>query len=174
MNLPRLGLGILVLLGCLHLKKAPEGNRVVTFIIKEHRPYCGGAPPHKEIEGGFRTILVNRPFFVKKEVVNQGQVPVLAKVTTDSEGRFSLKMDTGQYQLIFPEKQSSFEEFYQSQSKESRMLKAGPRDCFLSWWQKPEAVVQVTDTTTIVECILSSTCYSGFNPCMYYTGPKPP
>lgn len=174
MNLPGLSLGILLLLGCLYMKKVPAGSHVVIFIVKEHHPYCGGAPPTKEIEGGFRTLLTYQPFLVKKGIVNHEKIPVLARVITDSVGRFSIKMDTGQYQLIFPEKQATFEDFYRSQSKESKMLKAGSRDCFFNWWQKPEATVQINDTTTIVECVLSSTCYSGFNPCMYYLGPKPP
>ena len=119
-------------------QKAPV-KKMITVSVKEHHPYCGGAPPPKANEGGFTSFLVYQNFFIKEGLINNEKIPVLAEVTTDSTGRFSIALDTGQYMLIFPEKHSSFQDFYQSQSKESRVLQAGPIDCFRAWWQRPDA-----------------------------------
>ncbi|MBK8503642.1 MAG: hypothetical protein IPL46_16395 [Saprospiraceae bacterium] len=159
---------------CLSVKQMHPAPRWVTFTINEHRPYCGGAAPSKEMEKGFITILPDQDFIIKKGVVNDDKVPVIVEVTADSIGRFSIALDTGRYLLIFPEKHATFEDFYQTQSKERPMLQPGPRDCFLAWWQRPDATFYISDTTSHVECTIRSTCDAGFNPCMYYTGPKRP
>ena len=174
MNLVGLCLGLLAIFGCLNIRQVPPVNKLITITIKEHRPYCGGAPPPKEIEGGFISSLIDQEFYIKKGIIHNQEVPVLAKMTTDSTGRFSIGLDTGLYLLIFPEKQTDFEEFYQLLSKEGNMLKPGPIDCFRAWWKRPDATFQITDTTLNIECIIRSTCHAEFNPCMYYTGPKRP
>jgi hypothetical protein len=146
----------------------------ITVTIKKHEPYCGGAAPSKTMEKGFISNLSDQNFLVKKGVINDDKVPVIAEVKTDTSGRFNIALDTGQYLLIFLEKHADFEEFYRAQSRERPMLQPGPRDCFFVWWQTPDATFYITDSTSNIECTIRSTCDAGFNPCMYYTGPKRP
>jgi len=154
------------------LGQSSEGSISVVGMIKKHHPYCGGAKPPPQVEKGYLSPLANQTFYIKRGVVNHDTLEIVNQIFTGSKGQFNCNLDIGTYALIFPEKNETFQKFYKQAKVETRFLKAADVDCFLRWWRAPEAIFQVSDTSSNIQCIVQHTCDAGFNPCLTYVGPK--
>jgi len=141
----------------------------VKIQIIEYYPYCGGASPsHEEL---------NRQGIYSENVLlidlsnNQKQT-----ITPNNKGLYLLELKPGNYAIKEMYKNVPFDQFISTVGKTNgAYIIHGSSDCYKNWWESnlKEFTVDSSVALTIVNCSISSSCYTGINPCDYYDGPIP-
>lgn len=149
------------------LPTIPEHN--VQIIIRQYIPYCGGAYPSDDqlnksapYSGGL--ILINLSDSSKVDV-------------NPEQGIVYLNLSKGNYAIKEKYKDVPFHEFYASVNHvNGNYIIQGDNECYKKWWESNllEFEVKIGQEIQVLNGSVSSSCYTGNNPCIYYNGPYPP
>jgi len=142
----------------------------IKITITKYIPYCGGAAPTEKQMNNYQPavgefILLNHTKGKK------------TTVKTNSQGILYLKLPLGEYALRETYKNMKFKQFYaQELSKVSDNIKNGTKECYENWWKANLVDFKVNDIkdTLKFSANIYNACFTGFNPCITYTGPYPP
>lgn len=151
-----------------------ELRGVVTYSTN----YCGGAAPTEEIvsEMNAKKPYANIWLYIRRGEKNNIRSKIVAKVKTDSLGKFSVKLRQGTYSIVDSRKKNS--RFINSLIKMVKQPKAGykltDKSCLLNWLQTPDVVVRLTTDTFKCELHYVMQCSWNKYPCMHYLGQYPP
>jgi len=146
----------------------------VTISITHLLPYCKGVAP-QSLED-YRVIVpeANSDFYITNEADSTFKI----KFQTDDSGRFSLSLVKGKYCVKRLHKNTDFESFLKSNKKtDTEYINYGDRDCYYKWWSRCEGNFEILDddsTNKEVKIQVTSSCFTGEDPCKFYNGPMPP
>lgn len=143
----------------------------VTGIVYTHRPYCGGASPPPHLAKGTSTPRAN----FELHLVKKGDTlrKSLLCFKTDENGNFEIKIDKGSYWIFSNNKMVSFDEFYKNNSQPVSNSVNMFLSCYKDWYNAPDFILDAKENS-FVEITFYSSCFTGTNPCLQYTGPYPP
>lgn len=163
-----------VLILSLPLSKAnlifAQNDVTITGIVKLHKPYCGGAYPPPDIAKGTFSAMQNTMLHIVKKG-DTSRTEVLS-FKTDEKGYFKFKIKKGSYYIFSDNKMLPFEEFYKKNSQQVGNSVSMGKDCYKKWYDTPDYKLEVAEDSKI-EIIFHSSCFTGINPCLQYTGPWP-
>lgn len=145
-----------------------EDNYNVTIKIQQYHPYCGGAAPGPDqlnnySNYGGELILTN--------IISGEKSSLFSK-----NGVYQTYLDKGTYTIKEKYKDVSFEEFVKNNSRDGEYYTGGTEECYKMWWESNLFNFKVTSVDTLInlETSIGSSCFTGNNPCIQYTGPYPP
>lgn len=162
---------LIILLSSCALFKSSKKNNVEGF-IQIHKPYCGGAKPTPEMSKGTFEPYANATFYLKSSMNNSKREQTVAIIRTDEKGKFRSKIPVGNYLLIHSDKVLSFNEFLKKHNKPQTNLEYIGEEEAKKNYLRADHEVQVTEAG-IQTITYQSKCFTGLNPCLKYTGPKP-
>jgi hypothetical protein len=153
-------------------KKKPVSFKV-TGKIEVHKPYCGGARPNPDQLKGYFEAYPNTTFYIKKSMNNDPKLETVAQFTTDENGAFSIEIPAGNYIGIHADKVLSFDDYVEKLGKTT--------DKFFEYIGEKDAKFQHQHIDFILDVQADKTfnyaykskCFTGLNPLIKYTGPKP-
>jgi len=148
--------------------KLPVHN--VQILIRQQIPYCGGAYPSDDQ--------------LNNSVVYSGEIVLInhkdasrTVISSIQNGGYYLNLEPGSYSIQEGYKNVTFDQFRMANTKvHSQYIIPGDDECYRNWWKSTLRDFVVTDSegVLIINCSISSSCYTGNNPCDYYNGPYPP
>ena len=166
---------ILLLYSCKSYRiPTKDTSLLVHAVVLQRTPYCGGAKPSKEKEKGTLSPIVDQVFFVKSGSQNADTIEIVQEIKTNAQGKMEMHLPPGEYGMIFPEKHQPFTDFLRNQSRDSQDFKAASVECFQNWWQAPDATFRIDGEKPMDTITIEAYCYTNFNPCLTYVGPKRP
>lgn len=136
--------------------------------------YCGGADIGDEVyeyqkQRPFRTTI-----YIRRGTENNEKSKIIDSVSTDAEGKFSLKLKSGNYILISTNQKSekTVEELLKMNSEYTTVNE----DCLRNWWKSGLFKIEVKDTNISgLNHNFHQECFIPFAiPCIGYNGPYPP
>ena len=141
----------------------------VQILIRQHIPYCGGASPsdaqlNNSIPYSGDIVLINHRDS-SKTVISSLQ-----------NGGYYLNLAPGSYSIQEGYKNVPYNEFRSANYRGySQYIISGDEECYRNWWKSTLQDFEVTKTEEVltIHCSISSSCYTGNNPCDYYNGPLP-
>ncbi len=141
----------------------------VQILIRQHIPYCGGAYPSEDQLNNYVTynehiVLINHKDSSRTEI------------NSFQNGAYYLNLKPGSYSIQEGYKNVTYEQFRSSlNTAYSQYIIRGDDDCYRNWWKSTLKDFTVTDSEGVltINCSISSSCYTGINPCDYYNGPIP-
>ncbi len=147
--------------------EVPQHN--VQIMIREHIPYCGGAYPSDE--------QLNRSKPYDAGLVLTNTIDGSKKDVNAKNGVLYLNLPEGKYTLKEKYKDIPFNQFFLNAERSGgSYIIPGDSICYKKWWESNLVEFEVisNEATKILNCTVSSRCYTGINPCDYYNGPYPP
>jgi hypothetical protein len=165
-------LAIVVLLftaGCGILKGGNRKNTSkITGTMLIEQPVCDKGTKEKPASGA----LANTTWYIKHGKTNHADSIAFDQFSTDDEGRFTLRLEPGDYAIVHKDKLMNFGEFrLKYSSDKSTYIKVRDEDCFRRWYNSADFLLHVSGDTT-VQFLVKSRCFTLTNPCIEYTGPK--
>ncbi len=146
---------------------------VVSGMVEQTSSYCGGARPSQAMLDRLATPTPypNKKFYIKRGNINCTEAKVVTSFTTDSTGRFSIRLKSGTYSIIVEE------QLYPIDLK--KYENANPevdRQCLDEWWAKPYYLLVVKNKNiNELKFIFHHRCFVKSDiPCITYKGPLPP
>jgi hypothetical protein len=135
--------------------------------------YCGGVAPSAE---QLQEITKPKPclekyFFLKKGDANSAKNPVIDVINVDSLGNFSFQLKQGVYCIIqdFQTKPIQLENY-----KSGNNFEYQGDDCMRKYWADCYQTIDLKSNINNLIITVYKQCFGNGNPCMIYTGPKPP
>jgi hypothetical protein len=160
---------MLLLISCASIKK--QGTERTGKIVI-HKPYCGGAKPTYEASLGSTSPYANAMFYIKTSMNNDKKSATIAKIITDENGSFKVKLKAGSYVLIHEYKTLSLSEFTAKYNKPVNFQEfVGEKEAKMEY-EKADVEFVVSENN-FLEIIYKSKCFVGLNPLLKYTGPLP-
>ena len=133
---------------------------------------CGGPPPPAGVEGPLNAVrpFPNKTFHVIKGTTHTLDTPILARFTSDSTGRFSVRLAPGTYGVLVDEQAAPPD----ATKYEARFVKMDDA-CFTAWWAKPYTTLEVgTSDLNGLQFHFNHRCFIQYDiPCLMYIGPLP-
>jgi hypothetical protein len=168
---------VLFLLACTSIQDVnnpnPSGDKDVVLLIQSNRLHCGGAaPPRDGWPAGEMELHAEETFYLKKGLTNDHVWTNAIKVTTDMNGLDTLKLAVGDYMVFREDKILDFAGFRSKNKTADENYKETSQECFKYWHNAADYVISVKSDTTIT-INLKHKCFTGYNPCIEYTGPLP-
>ena len=142
----------------------------VHIIIREQIPYCGGAYPSDD------QLNNSAPYGEEIVLINHKDSTRTIVYPMQNTGYY-LPLEPGNYSIQEGYKNVSYHQFRSAlYINYSEYIVSGDEDCYKKWWESTLIDFTVTNSDTIltVNAFVSVSCYTGKNPCDYYTGPYPP
>lgn len=140
--------------------------------VQEYIPWCKGMAPRPEERNRHEPYSGS---FVIVDTLNENKITVNCK-----NGTLKAQLEPGTYLIKESFKDCSFEEFYKNHSlkpeQTSDYMQDRNEECYKNWWSSALAIFTIPDEDTIISVNigLSSSCFTGNNPCLMYKGPYPP
>lgn len=153
---------------------ASSGPQKVSGFITQTSSYCGGARPTEEVLEEY-----NRPkpysgktLFVIGGEKNGSGNKVIAKLSSNDTGYFSLSLSPGVYSIVQEEQMKPLD----TRSYNSAKMVEADTTCLRKWWSEPLAVIRVSNKEVKgISINFHHPCFvSGDVPCLRYVGPMPP
>jgi hypothetical protein len=133
---------------------------------------CGGAAPPSTTVSPVNAgrPFPNKTFHLIKGLVHAADTPIVAHFTSDSSGRFSLRLAPGTYSVLVDEQVASPD----PKRYEARFVKMDEA-CFKEWWAKPYSTLEVGPSgLTGLRFHFDHRCFISYDiPCLLYVGPLP-
>ncbi|WP_258542629.1 hypothetical protein [Parvicella tangerina] len=140
----------------------------VQIKITEYIPYCGGAAPGPDQ-------LNNSVSYTGKLIVTNLSDDTQTELLPNA-GVYQIQLRPGAYTIKEAYKNLPFTEFMAQNQRSGMYYMDGTEECYKKWWQSNLFEFEVTDIDTLInlETSIGSSCFTGTNPCLQYTGPYPP
>ena len=146
---------------------------MLSGLIQTHTPYCGGMKPTPEMEKGVWEPVMNADFYIYQDSMPTKKSDFI-HIKTDAEGKFSVKLDPGDYHIVQAQKLLSLEEFIKKNTPSSELYRLAPESCFETWKNSPDFSFSMTTEAKSETFTENHGCFIGANPCLKYVGPYPP
>lgn len=142
--------------------------------IQIHKPYCGGAKPTDVIGKGTTEPYANETFYLKSAMSNSKRDFTIKVLKTDDQGQVKFKAAPGKYVLIHIDKTMSFENYLKkfNTPDEAKFLTYVGDEAAKAQFSKADFEITL-EAGKAISISYQSACFSGLNPCLKYTGPKP-
>jgi len=142
-------------------------------LVEQTSSYCGGARPSQEMLDRLATPISypNKKFYIRQGKINHTEAKIVKSFTTDSTGKFSIRLKPGTYSIIVEEQLYSIDTIkYENENQEV------DRQCLEEWWAKPYHLLIVKNKNiTDLKFIFHHRCFvKSHIPCITYKGPLPP
>jgi hypothetical protein len=149
----------------------------VSGIITGTSAYCGGARPPDELlaQLGTPTPRPGKKVYIKKGEVNSFNSKVVAELTTDTAGKFHVKLPPGKYLIVDEEKKdlSYYNKLFKEYKSQTESYEAVDTVCLKAWYLKPDFTFEVKNSE--IKNISVNYRKECFNlPCTRFRGPYPP
>lgn len=153
--------------------RAQPGTVLISGTVTQSDEFCGGTPTPTSVSS---RVNAARPFPNKTLHLVKGAThtlggPILARFTSDSTGRFSIRLAPGTYSVLVDEQVAPPE----VKRYEARFVKMDEA-CFKEWWAKPYSTLEVgTSDLSGLRFHFDHRCFIKYDiPCLRYVGPPPP
>ena len=155
-------------------------STIVTIDLTQTANWCGGARPSEEMEREFRTPkpYPNCDLFLRRDT-NALSRPVLYKLTTDAQGKATIKLTPGKYVVVDIQKKN--DSVYRStiEKYKNATENTGPIDisCYKIFMAEPDFTIIVPRSapkSLKVSHNYHKHCNWSGAPCIEYRGPYPP
>lgn len=150
--------------------KVPFNTQIT---ITHYNPYCGGAAPDDYTLEHLNSYQTNTNFILLNLISGEK-----SQVKTDSAGVLYLNLSKGNFAIREIFKDCTFEEFQLKNPPPQGLyyLSSPDANCYKNWWASNLGEIHVSniDSLQVHYWGTSSGCFTGNNPCIYYTGPMPP
>lgn len=145
----------------------PKHN--VQILIRQRIPYCGGAYPSDDQ-------LNNSTAYSGAIVLINQNDSTRTVISSLQNGGYYLNLVPGNYSIQESYKNVPYHEFRSAMNMDhGQHIISGGEECYMQWWKSTLHDFVVSDAAEIltINCSISSSCYTGINPCAYYNGPLP-
>lgn len=154
--------------------RTEQNNKTVQLVIQTHTPYCGGAYPTPEMAKGSYTPQSGQRYVLLKGTAYSSSSTIIQAIQLNEQGAVNLALPAGDYLLVHPDKQLTFDAFLKKyQPANANSTNSQGKECYEKWYTSPDFTFHVSSDTTL-QFTQRSSCYTGTNPCLIYTGPYPP
>ena len=154
--------------------RTDQKNKSVQLVIQTHTPYCGGAYPTPEMAKGSYTPQSGQRYVLLKGSTYSSSSTIIQTIQLDGQGAVNMALPAGDYSLVHPDKQLTFNAFLKKyQPANANEKNSQGKECYEKWYTSPDFTFHVSSDTTL-QFTQRSSCFTGTNPCLIYTGPYPP
>lgn len=154
--------------------RTEQKNKSVQLVIQTHTPYCGGAYPTPEMAKGSYTPQSGQRYVLLKGSTYSSSSTIIQTIQLDGQGGVNMALPIGDYLLVHPDKQLTFNAFLKKYEPANANVKNSlGKECYEKWYASPDFTFHVSSDTTL-QFTQRSSCFTGTNPCLIYTGPYPP
>lgn len=145
-----------------------EKKHNVAVSILKYIPYCGGAAPSPD------QLNRNHPYTGPLLVINQitGEK---SEMWVNGGSHYTL-LSPGKYYIKEKFKDVKLEDFINTHKRDGMYYLDSSDDCYENWMNQNLFEFEIINEDTVVNLNTSigSSCFTGNNPCLQYTGPYPP
>jgi len=164
--------------GCKRPVALQSNAVVITGTVLETQSYCGGAAPSEERLAQMRTPrpLAGKTIYVKAGSVNDTEAPVLAEVTSDERGEFSLSLEPGLYVLVDEKRvdRASYDYMLTNFAEKSENYDPVDKRCLDNWIAQANLVFEVRAVENEpISVTFNKPCTWNSFPCVTYIGERP-
>lgn len=145
---------IIVIISILSFTSGFSQTKKVCVKIAQFIPYCGGARPSPEMEAKLK---IATPY-ANKKLIYVSENNKIDTITTDKNGYLKTKLAQGKYNFFEPWK-------YYKQIPNGEPESNIKMDCLAIEWAKPDLVITVAKTNTVVNNLIYPACPYRF-PCL--------
>lgn len=154
--------------------RTEQTNNSVQLVIQTHTPYCGGAYPTPDLVNGSYTPQSGQRYVLLNGTAYSSSSSIIQTIQLDDQGAVNLSLPVGDYLLVHPDKQLTFDAFLKKyQPENANSTNSQGKECYEKWYATPDFTFRVASDTTL-QFTQRSSCFTGTNPCLIYTGPNPP
>jgi hypothetical protein len=156
----------------LHAGGGQQGTVRVSGTVTQGEPFCGGTPPPDVVSSPLNAApFPNKTFHVTRGTTHALGDPIVGRFTSDSTGRFSIRLAPGTYSILVDEQIAAPD----VKRYEARFVKMDEA-CFKDWWAKPYSTLHVgTSDISGLQFHFDHRCFIKYDiPCLHYVGPPPP
>jgi hypothetical protein len=156
-----------IVLFCLIISNAKAQTLyTISGIITQTASYCQGAAPSEELLNKLSTPkpLANKTIYIKQISSNKYKAKVIAQFTTDSLGKFEIKLPAGNYCLIDNYKVKAF------RSKKSNKLFVYDNRCLRKQYEQCDLSLTINNADQKNVSINYHTYCNWDKPCIRYLG----
>lgn len=161
-------------------KKSRSNACKITGRVTYTKSHCGGVRLTEEQMNEMRTPrpLAGKKLYIKKGNTNTfDNTKIVAEVTADEKGEFTLELPPGEYLIVDEKKKDTayYNQILKEYSKPTDMYSAADSVCMKTWYQTPELIFTVKKGQKIKpEVNFPNRCSWNTIPCAHYKGPLPP
>jgi len=167
---------------CFFACKRPAAQEIkaltVTGTVFQTEAYCGGAAPNPQRVEEMRKPkpLGGKTVYIKAGTANSPEAEVLAEVTSNDSGEFSLSLEPGWYVMVDERRVDRASYNYMLTNFAEKTDNYGPIDkkCLDNWVTQADLVFEVkADSTETLSVTFHKPCSWNAFPCVTFIGERP-
>ncbi len=176
-----LGLCLLLLMAAPGCKRpmAKQSNAVTLVgTVYETRSYCGGAAPSEDRLARLKAPrpLPGKTAYIKAGDSNDPDAPVVAEITSDDRGEFTVALEPGTYVMVDEKRVDKASYNYMMTNFAEKTETYGPVDkaCLDKWVVQADLVFEVKDEgNEVLNVTFHTPCSWNSFPCVTFIGARP-
>ncbi|WOK06903.1 hypothetical protein [Imperialibacter roseus] len=168
----------LSIFGCKRPAAKQSNAVVVTGTVFETQSYCGGAAPSEDRLAQMKIPkpLAGKVIYIKSGKANDPEAPVVAEVTADERGEFSVNLEPGFYVMVDEKRvdKASYNYMMSNFAEKTENYTAVDKACLDKWVAEANLVFEVSaEANEPLSVTFHKPCSWNSFPCVTFIGERP-